>query len=121
VKRVLLAIVGAGALAVGVGAMSDATQSRPDEVRKGSNTTIEFTVSVREYRRGEAAGAQALWTVCSATVRGDVSPSPIVHGNAWIGSVSPSLGVHGQKRLVGCLEDATLDRVIGAVRTVRPG
>jgi hypothetical protein len=30
-------------------------------------------------------------------------------------TVSPAIGEHGRKRLTGCLEDGTLDRVIGHV------
>ena len=34
-------------------------------------------------------------------------------------TITPALGEHGRKRLEGCLEDVTLDRVIGHVTDVR--
>jgi hypothetical protein len=60
--------------------------------------------------------------VCSATVGGDVSGVPAPAGDAIAGaytvSISPAIGENGRKRLVGCLEDATLDRVVGHVRSI---
>jgi hypothetical protein len=34
-------------------------------------------------------------------------------------TVTPALGEHGRKRFEGCLEDVTLDRVIGHVTDIR--
>jgi hypothetical protein len=33
--------------------------------------------------------------------------------------VEPALGEHARRRVVGCLEDATIERVFGDVREVR--
>ena len=60
----------------------------------------------------------ALWAVCSATVPGDVSPMPEQVGDHWRVTISPALGEHGEKRLLGCLEDLTIDRVVGTVVAV---
>jgi hypothetical protein len=38
-----------------------------------------------------------------------------VDGDGWTATVEPAIGEHGEKRLVGCLEDLTLDRVVGRV------
>ena len=100
---------------VGIDALADLTQNRPDEPRPGSRTVVEFDVSTRGYRGGEASAAQALWSVCVATIPGETS-QPVVGGNGeFTVTVSPAIGEHGRKRLVGCLEDGTLDRVIGHV------
>jgi hypothetical protein len=117
-KRVLLGLVALAALAAGIVLMAELTQNRPDVVRAGSVTTVSFSVSTRDAQRGEPAAAAALWAVCAATVPGDVSaPSDI--GDAWEVTIEPAIGEHGENRLVGCLEDVTLDRVVGHVLAVR--
>lgn len=95
--------------------MREATQNRPDPVVDGSETTVDFTVSTSRFSRGEPAAATALWAVCSATVSGDVTPVPVAHADGWRVHVTPAIGEHGENRLVGCLEDLTVDRVVGDV------
>jgi hypothetical protein len=60
--------------------------------------------------------------VCSATVGGDVTGVSAGAGttahDGYTVSISPAIGENGRKRLVGCLEDATLDRVMGHVRSI---
>jgi hypothetical protein len=85
---------------------------------EGSTTTLDFEVSTRRYRPGEPAAAAALWAVCSATVSGSTSPVPERVGSHWRAWISPAIGEHGTKGLVGCLEDATIDRVQGDVLTL---
>ena len=103
------------ALAGGLYVVREATQNRPDPVAVGSETTIDFTVDTHRFRRGEPAAAVALWSVCSSTIGGTVSPVPEAVGESWRVRVTPSIGEHGENRLVGCLEDVTIDRVIGDV------
>jgi hypothetical protein len=119
VKRALATVALLGALAVGIVLMMEATQNRPDVREAGSITTVDFTVSTRDYQRGETAAATALWTVCSATIGGTVSPLPEPVGDAWRVTIEPEVGEHGRSRLVGCLEDVTLDRVLGDVVSFR--
>jgi len=118
VKGPLVGVVLVALLAVGVIAMREATQNRPDVVVAGSSTVLTFSVEHRRYQRGEEAAALALWTTCSASVAGEVSlvPQPVAGG--WQVRIAPALGEHGRKRLVGCLEDTTIDRVIGRVEAV---
>jgi len=116
-KRELLGALLVAVVAVGVYAMAELTQNRPDEVRAGSVTTVSFTVSTRDAQRGEPAAANALWAVCAATVPGAVS-GPAVVDDAWQATVTPAIGDHGRKRLIGCLEDVTLDRVVGRVVSI---
>ncbi len=117
-KRFVLGLVALAALAAGIVLMAELTQNRPDVVRAGSVTTVSFDVSTRDAQRGEPAAAAALWAVCAATVSGSVS-SPEDVGDAWEVTIEPAIGEHGENRLVGCLEDVTLDRVVGHVVAVR--
>jgi len=116
-KRFILTIVVVAALVGGLVAMMGATKNRPDEVVAGSRTTVTFSISTRDYQRGEAAAAAALWAVCSATVDGTVSEAVPVDDD-WQVTIEPAIGEHGQKRLVGCIDDVTLERVKGAVVSV---
>jgi hypothetical protein len=117
-RRLVAFLAVAVALVVGVKVLMEATQNRPDTPAAGSSSTIEFTVSADNFQRGEAAAADALWAVCASTVDGDVSTRPQPVGPAWRVSISPALGEHGEKRLVGCLEDLTVDRAVGRVQSV---
>ena len=102
--------------------LADLTQNRPDPVEAGTATVVSFDVDTRDYQRGDGAAAQALWAVCSATVGGDVTGVSAAAGttadDGYTVSISPAIGENGRKRLVGCLEDATLDRVMGHVRSI---
>jgi hypothetical protein len=117
-KRVVLGVLALVALVAGLVLMAELTQNRPDPVRAGSVTTVSFEVSTRDAQRGEPAAAAALWAVCSATVPGDVSAPEEIDG-MWEVTIEPAIGEHGENRLVGCLEDVTLDRVMGHVVAVR--
>ena len=108
--------------AIGIVGLAELTQNRPDPVEAGSATVLTFDVDTRDYQRGEGAAAQALWAVCSATVGCDVTgvPAPARGGagDGYTVTISPAIGENGRKRLSGCLEDATLDRVMGHVRSI---
>ena len=116
-KRALAVVLGAALLFGAIVLMMEATQNRPDEVRAGTVTTVTFDVSTREVQRGEPAAANALWAVCAGTVAGAVS-TPVQVDGAWQVTIEPAIGEHGERRLVGCLEDVTIDRVIGRVLAV---
>lgn len=118
--KAFLTIAGiAAALVLGIGAMADATQNRPDVVDPDSSTTLVFDVGTRRYTGGDDAAALALWAVCASTV-GDnevvAGPAPVADG--WSVTLEPALGEHSRKRLAGCLEDGTIDRVRGHVRSL---
>jgi hypothetical protein len=115
----LAAVVTAVALAVGIVAVREATQNRPDPVVDGSTTVVDFDVALHRYRRGEPAAAAALWVVCSASVGGEVSAVPEPVEDHWQVRITPAIGDHGRARLVGCLEDVTIDRVVGDVIALR--
>ena len=99
---------------VGVMALADLTQNRPDPVVEGSSTTITFDVATRRYSGPELMAAQSLWAVCQSTVGGDKTAVTEVEDHFSV-TVSPAFGENGRKRLSGCIEDATVDRVMGHV------
>jgi hypothetical protein len=110
-----IALVVAGVLTVlGVIGLADLTQNRPDPVVEDSTTTIEFDVATRRYDGSEMVAAQSLWAVCQATVSGTKSAVAETGGHFTV-TVSPAFGENGSKRLTGCFEDVTVDRVMGHV------
>jgi hypothetical protein len=120
--KVLAVLAIAVMSAMGIIGLAELTQNRPDPVEAGSATVLTFDVDTRDYQRGDGAAAQALWAVCSATVGGDVSgvAAPADGGvdDGYTVTISPAIGENGRKRLWGCLEDATLDRVMGHVQSI---
>jgi hypothetical protein len=119
----VLAVLAVAVMGIlGVIGLAELTQNRPDPVEAGTATVVTFDVATRDYQRGDGAAAQALWAVCSATVGGEVtgltSPAEATADAGYTVSISPAIGENGRKRLVGCLEDATLDRVMGHVESM---
>ena len=102
------------AMAAIVDVVGDLTQSRPEPRPEGSTTTIEFTVSTRSFRQSDESAAFALWSVCAATVdrrchHADPGRRPVAGDH---------LACPRRKRrtkVVGCLEDLTIERILGDV------
>jgi len=115
VRRLLSLGIGAVVAAIVIVGLAEATQNRPDQVVPGSSTTIRFSVETRRFARGESAAASTIWAVCIATVGHAVSTMPEPMDDLWEVEVTPALGPHSRRRLVGCLEDATVDRVLADV------
>ena len=125
-KRLIAYLALAVATVVGIGMLMEATQNRPDDPLPGSSSTLAFTVSTRDFPGGEQTAARTLMAVCATTVDDSTItvPAPAHQAvdaadRAWQVTITPALGEHGRKRLEGCLEDVTLDRVIGRVTDVR--
>lgn len=116
--KALLAVVVAVGGVLGVGELADLTQNRPDPVVEGSVTTVVFDVGTRRYRGTDDEAAAALWAVCAASVSGTATGPTATADGAYRVEISPAIGTNGRKRLVGCLEDGTLDRVRGHVEHV---
>jgi hypothetical protein len=109
-------LVLAGLTALGIVGLAELTQNRPDPVDPDSSTIVRFDVATRGYRGGDDSAANALWAVCSATVPGDVTAvASAAASDDYEVTITPAIGENGRKRLLGCLEDGTLDRVMGHV------
>ena len=121
-KRVLIAIVLIAFVSIAVDQIGDLTQSRPDPVRKGEVTELVVSVHEDRFGLGQDGAADALWAVCSA----HTSSRPLGgDGFAPVGDdlyrvvLTPALGRHAELKLVGCLEDFTLDRVLADVKSTK--
>ena len=93
--------------------LADATQTRADERHTDRRTEVVIDVEGKHYRQSLATGANALYGACSATVTGSLVPPGIVDDGdgRFRFSITPSLGKHGRERLLGCLQDLTVERL----------
>jgi len=119
VKRAALVLIGMAALAVFVDILGDLTQDRPDRVVAGSQSEIVLEVRTKDYLGSSLSAAQGLWGACSGTVhQALVDPGVVDLGDGRFRLVTDrAVGEHSWRRLQGCLEDATIDRITAEVVT----
>jgi hypothetical protein len=112
-KRAVLLLVAAIAVSMGVDALADLTQDRPDRVLPGTRSEIVLDVKSRDRGGSALLSAQGLWGACQGTVRHRLAdPGVIEVADGRFRLVTePALGEHSWRRLQGCLEDTTLDKV----------
>ena len=125
-KRALLVVLALAALVAGIDLLADLTQDRPDRVVPDSRSEIVLDVSARDRTGSHLLAAQGLWGACQGTVRHRLAEPGVVEvGDGRFRLMTePALGEHAWRRLQGCLEDATLDRVKAHVvskRDMSPG
>ena len=111
----VLAVVGAIALDV----IGDKTQTRPDVVRVGSSSEVVFELRTK-MRRDRQVTAEGLWGACQGTTNSRLVEPGVVRlsESTFRITLAPELGHHVRTRLSGCIEDATLDRVLGNVISI---
>ena len=92
----------------------------------GSHSELVVQVRSKDDRLGADQGARNLVAACAGTSGHNVvdhrSIQLVDEGTVRF-SVEPALGTHSRRKLVGCLEDATIDRVVGdvvSVQTIAP-
>jgi hypothetical protein len=120
-RRALVAVALVVVGIASVDALGDLTQSRPDRVVPGSRSEIVVEVRSRGYPLGADQGARNLVAACAGTSGHDLVGDPgvaLVDGGTVQFSVEPALGTHNRRKLVGCLEDATVDRLVGEVVSI---
>ena len=96
-------IIAIGAL--GIVGLLQLTKNEPDPIIPGSRSEVVLSVATKPPLT-ERQGAASLWAVCLLRA----------HQHRLVG---PALGEHARRRIVGCLEDATIERVLGNVTDVR--
>ena len=112
-KRTVLLLLAAAAVAVGIDALADLTQDRPDRVVPGSRSEVVLDVASRDRGGSALLSAQGLWGACQGTVHHRLVEPGVVElsDGRFLLHTEPALGEHSWRRLQGCLEDTTLDRV----------
>ena len=104
---------------VGIAALRQATMNRPDPPRAEEGTTVELDVRTNGSRLSLDAAATGLWAACASVVDEHelVDVNEQVDGEFAL-RIEPALGSHAQARLVGCLEDVTVPRILGNVTRI---
>jgi len=107
----------AAVMVVSIVWIQNATKNRVDEATPGTWTEVEFDVSLPGGATPDISAAQRLWGVCQGNLSPEVTDGDLVEVEAGIFGVrlEPALGSNGWRRLKGCLNDATLDRMQGRV------
>ena len=116
-KRAVVVALAAAAITMGIDGLADLTQDRPDPTRPGSRSDIVVEVASRIRSGSTLLAAQGLWGACQGTVRHRLVEPGVVDlgGGRFRITTEPALGEHSWRRLQGCLEDFTLDRVKATV------
>ena len=121
VRSLLLAVVLLLVGAAGVDELGDELQSRADHMSPDSHSEIVLQISADDYKGDMAQAADAVVAACRGTVRNRVLDDPgvvEVEPGVYRFSVQPGLGEHNEVKLVGCLQDLTIDRVQADVVSV---
>ena len=114
-------VVAVAAVVAGIDALADLTQDRPDRIAPGSRSEIVLEVRHRSAEEASLRTAQGLWGACQGTVPQQLTEPGVVglgHGRFLL-TTSPAVGEHAWRRLQGCLEDMTVDRVRAEVVSKR--
>jgi hypothetical protein len=119
VKRAAVLLVLTLIAAVAVDMIGDKTQTRPEVVRPGSTSEVVFSLRTKMDRDRQMT-ANALWGACQGTVDSRVLDPGVVRldESTFRITLAPELGHHARTRLTGCIEDATLDRVVADVHRI---
>jgi hypothetical protein len=121
VKHLAVVLALVALVYAGLDLLADATQTRPDPLPPGSRSEVVFRVGTRPGRAPRPA-AEGLWHACQAqTIERRLLPPGVVEvdDRTYRVVVRPGLGPHAERRLRGCLEDVTVDRVKGHVLRIR--
>ncbi len=118
VVSVLLVVIGI----VAVDGLSDLTQSRPEAPNREADTEVVVAVDENRFRGGVDEAAAALWAVCAGQTDSrpvDGSALDEIDAGVYRVVLRPAVGEGERRKLVGCLEDFTVERVRGDVRAFR--
>lgn len=115
-RRLLVMVVLAVLSVGGLWLLAAATQTRADQVPADHVTEVVFRVEGKRYPAA-SDGAAALWAACQGTTRSRTAEQ-VGAGDRYTVVLEPAIGTNARRRLVGCLRDATLDRLRGEVLSI---
>ncbi|MFE7156976.1 hypothetical protein [Streptomyces sp. NPDC057636] len=113
------AIVGLLVTPVLWSALSDATQTRPQQTPRSVGTTMVFQIETQgdQSAQGRQLAANDLWETCrrSTAAQNDNAALNQMHDGTYVGVIRPALASHDVMRLRGCLQDANTHRTAATV------
>ena len=117
-RRVVTIVLTGALAAVVIGLLAGRLQNRADEPVPGSRSVVTFDVDAYDVQQPIEQAARALWYACNQTVPSHLESLSIGARGHGVATVSPAMGPHDRKRLMGCMHDATIDRVRGEVVSI---
>jgi hypothetical protein len=121
-KKTLVGLGLVFALYAAIDALADLTQNRPDALEVRGSTRLVMTVNASDSDfYSPLVAARGLWNHCRGTInQSNPVPGRLRAGDGLVTLVlEPAIGENTQKRLVGCLQDATIDHLSADVLFVR--
>jgi hypothetical protein len=117
-KRLLGLLVLVLLVGFGYSQLKEATEYTGREGKAGTNTTFTFQVKTKNFHHPDAVGATALWQACVSSLNWDSDTQPVaISPGLFRASVEPALAGDTKRRLRGCLNEATVDRIQGEVKS----
>ena len=116
-KRAVLWLGLAALVFLGIDALGDLTQDRPDAPKAGHRSEIVLHVEERSPHTSLVEAAEGLWALCQSTVHNRLVPPGMValDDGRFRLLMDPAVGEHSWRRLKGCLEDMSLDQTVARV------
>lgn len=118
-RSAFLVFVTVAAVSMMIDALGDLTQNRPQLDVKKDAGVVSLQITKRGWARSDKAAAQSLWRACVGTVSPEFKAQGfVVTGKGRVDMlIAPAPGASAQRRLTGCLSDATIDNLSAAVRS----
>lgn len=119
VPHVVAGVAAIALATVGLDAMADATQNRPDVKVAGTASSVIVAVHPGSARAPVPA-TRALWGACTTQIGGEynlLGLTDLGAGRVQV-VVGPQIGKYAERRLRGCFGDAVTDRLQADVRSV---
>jgi hypothetical protein len=103
-------------------ALRDLTQTRLDDLTRAGSSTIVIGVEQRRTADPAVDIVAGLWSACRSRLPGGIGVTAVVPTGVDEAAltIDRALGRSGRLRIVGCIEDHTLDLVRADVRSVDP-
>jgi len=115
VRNLVILLIVVGGVLFGVHTLEEATEYHGGS-GEAARTTVVFTVDGKRFNHGSDLAATTLWETCVGTLGWRDASTPVRQSDgSYVAEVRPSLPGDTRRRLRGCLEDLTLDRIRGSV------
>ena len=104
---------------LGVEAIRRITQTRMNELSRPGTTTLTIEITTKDPTLAPTAAAAALWVACRDRVPGSPTlTQATAHADRVVLRIDQALGRTGRLRIIGCLEDFTIERMMADVTSI---
>lgn len=119
-RFVLAALLAVALTAGGIEVTRRFTQTRPGRLSSPGATTLVLTVERMDPWLSAERAAESLWVACRERLDGELTAVATPHpgSDEVVLEIDRALGHTGELRIVGCMEDFTISRVLADVTSV---